>query len=92
MNYYKSQEQKVAWGKAVEAYVSSPVHRELEKLMQAEVKKLDKKLHEGTGNLVEDDRIRAKLKVWETWDKQIQTWLKAKDKAAGVLASREKEG
>ena len=92
MDYYKSQEHKVAWGKAVQLYVSSPVHKKLEELMGVEVEKLQKKLRKGTGDPVEDDKIRAKLDVWEKWDKEIQGWLKAKEKAASVLAGKEKEG
>ena len=92
MDYYKKQESKVAWAGAVEEFVRHPVYKRLEQEMLKEVVKLEKLLRKGTGSLVEDDRIRARLDVWDKWDKLPKSWVGLKEKALSELAERKKEG
>lgn len=92
MAFFEEQQKKVAFGEAVEDYVKSPVHKQLSEIMASEVEKLQKQLRKGTGSLVGDDQIRARLAIWDKWDSTIKGWLNAKKNALSRLAEERKEG
>lgn len=88
-DFYEAQKNKVRWAEEVEEFIQSPVYLRLKEEMVKDVEALTKKLRKGTGDLLEDDKIRARLDVWERWDSQIQSWLGAKAKALKELAQKE---
>jgi hypothetical protein len=87
-DFYENQKEKVAWGEAVEEFIRNPVYLRLKEEMKKDVAALTRKLRKGTGNILDDDRIRAGLDVWERWDSQIQSWLGAKAKALKELTQK----